>query len=73
MRRQRTLMIAGPTVLVAILVSLIGFASMHASSASGHESDGQLKHIFVIMLENHSQNSVIDDPNAPFVTSLAHT
>jgi hypothetical protein len=73
MRRQRTPMIAGPTVLVAILVSLIGFASMNASSASGHESDRQLKHIFVIMLENHSQNSVIDDPNAPFITSLAHT
>jgi hypothetical protein len=32
-----------------------------------------LDHIFVIMLENHSQSSVIDDPNAPFITSLAHT
>jgi hypothetical protein len=25
------------------------------------------------MLENHSQSSVIDDPNAPYLTSLAHT
>jgi hypothetical protein len=24
------------------------------------------------MLENHSQSSVIDDPNAPFITGLAH-
>jgi phosphatidylinositol-3-phosphatase len=32
-----------------------------------------LKHIFVIMLENHSKSSVIDDPNAPFITSLAHS
>ena len=31
------------------------------------------KHIFVIMLENHSKSSVIDDPNAPFITSLAHS
>jgi hypothetical protein len=32
-----------------------------------------LDHVFVIMLENHSQSSVIDDPNAPYITSLAHT
>ena len=31
------------------------------------------KHIFVIMLENHSQSSVIDDSNAPYITSLAHS
>ena len=30
-------------------------------------------HIFVIMLENHSKSSVIDDPNSPYLTSLAHT
>ena len=29
-------------------------------------------HIFVIMLENHSQSSVIGDSNAPYMTSLAH-
>ena len=73
MQRRRTLTIAGPAVLAAILVSLLGLASMNASPASGHGDDAQLKHIFVIMLENHSQNSVIDDPNAPFITSLAHT
>jgi phosphatidylinositol-3-phosphatase len=31
------------------------------------------KHIFVIMLENHSKSSVIDDANAPYLTQLAHT
>ncbi len=30
-----------------------------------------VQHIFVIVLENHSQQSVIGDPNAPFITSLA--
>jgi hypothetical protein len=28
--------------------------------------------VFVIMLENHSQPSVVGDPNAPFITGLAH-
>lgn len=32
-----------------------------------------VKHIFVIMLENHSQSSVIGDVNAPYITNLAHT
>jgi hypothetical protein len=32
---------------------------------------GDLQHVFVIMLENHSQQSVIGDPNAPYITSLA--
>ncbi len=51
----------------------------NASAADGHgarASHGQgpaLDHVFVIMLENHSQSSVIDDANAPFMTSLAHT
>src|SRR4051812_42719707 len=39
----------------------------HPSPAAGH-----LDRIFVLMLENHSQSSVIDDPNAPYLTSLAH-
>ncbi len=32
---------------------------------------GDVRHIFVIVLENHSQQSVIGDPNAPYITSLA--
>ena len=42
----------------------------------GHRHHGAgrvFDHIYVIMLENHSQSSVIDDPNAPYITSLAHT
>ena len=51
----------------------------NASAADGHAAGAAdrhgpaLDHVFVIMLENHSQSSVIDDPNAPFLTSLAHT
>jgi len=32
---------------------------------------GDVQHVFVIMLENHSQQGVIGDPNAPHITSLA--
>ena len=32
---------------------------------------GPRAHIFVIMLENHSQSSVIGDANAPYINSLA--
>jgi len=38
-----------------------------------HSESGKLDHIFVIMLENHSQSSVIGDVNAPFMTGLANT
>jgi hypothetical protein len=31
-----------------------------------------VKHVFLIVLENHSEQSVIGAPNAPFITSLAH-
>jgi hypothetical protein len=44
----------------------------HAAPTS-HRHGPALDHVFVIMLENHSQSSVIDDPNAPYLTSLAHT
>jgi phosphatidylinositol-3-phosphatase len=62
---------------IAALVVLVGAAAA-ATAASGRsgkaqQTDGRaFDHVFVIMLENHSQSSVIDDPNAPFITSLAH-
>ena len=63
------------------VLALVGTAlGTGASAASGdhaapqsHRHGPALDHIFVIMLENHSQSSVIDDPNAPYLTSLAHT
>jgi phosphatidylinositol-3-phosphatase len=35
-------------------------------------AQGQLDHVFIIMLENHAADHVIGDPNAPFITSLAN-
>jgi hypothetical protein len=57
--------------LAAILVAAAfakGPAKKQGPKAGGHAVD----HVFVIMLENHSYSSVIDDANAPFITSLAH-
>ena len=46
-----------------------------ASGATARDGDGgqhvQLDRAFVIVLENHSEHSVIGDPNTPFITSLA--
>ena len=54
-------------IVVTLLTSSIAFAD------GGREGLGNVKRIFVIMLENHSQSTVIGDANAPFITSLAHT
>ena len=62
----------------ALALAAAAFAT-NASAADGNAAGAAdrhgpaLDHIFVIMLENHSQSSVIDDANAPFLTSLAHT
>jgi phosphatidylinositol-3-phosphatase len=63
-------------LLVAALAT--GLAVL-AASASGDPGKGPkagghaFEHVFVIMLENHSKSSVIDDVNAPYITSLAHS
>jgi hypothetical protein len=44
-----------------------------AKPASAQTIAPAVKHIFVIMLENHSRSTVIGNPNAPFITNLAHT
>lgn len=61
---------------LAALAIVAAAATASGDSGRGHggRADGSraFDHVFVIMLENHSQSSVIDDPNAPFITSLAH-
>ncbi len=47
-------------------------APPQVSNAGGHAARA-FDHIYVIMLENHSQSSVIGDPNAPYITHLAKT
>lgn len=60
------------TAGVALVGSLLLVGGANAAAPAAAPDPGHLKHVFVIMLENHSQSSVIDDSNAPFITSLAH-
>jgi len=53
----------------ALLLPAAG-ASLAADQSGAHAA---IKRIFVIMLENHSQSTVIGDVNAPYITSLANT
>lgn len=80
---RRTKMVLACAVTAALglagAVSITGFALLPNSDSGqgnsqghGHKSQA-IDHFFVIMLENHSKNSVINDPNAPYITSLAHT
>jgi phosphatidylinositol-3-phosphatase len=68
--------------LRATLLTLVGCAALaFAPAASAHShahthhgkghARGHLEHVFVIMLENHSKNGVIGDPNTPAITALA--
>ena len=61
--------------VVVLVLALPAAAAQSTANEHGFGKDGapHLQHIFVIMLENHSQSSVIDDSNAPFITSLAHS
>jgi len=79
--RHRRLVVLALIVGALTLLVVQGGAAAHkqpAHTAKQHvKKDGNdgsaLKHVFVIMLENHSQSSVIDDVNAPYITQLAHS
>jgi hypothetical protein len=70
-RYIRMTAVAGAALLAAATLAVTNTASASPDTAD-HRGAATLDHIYVIMLENHSQSSVIDDPNAPFITSLAH-
>ncbi len=70
--RTRVAAVAAAAAGIALTVS----AAVPATAGHhprGHHHAARFDHIFVIMLENHSKSSVINDPNAPYLTSLAHT
>jgi phosphatidylinositol-3-phosphatase len=71
--RPRTKLVAALATAAVPLVVATAAAASPPHHGSAHRHGPALDHVFVIMLENHSQSSVIDDPNAPFLTSLAHT
>ena len=75
--RTRRGRIAAAASAVAMLAAASSGLAITGAAAAGtrpsdHHSGVRLDRVFVIMLENHSQQSVIGDPNAPYITSLAH-
>ncbi len=66
--------VVGATALVGAALgaqTMTADASPTPTQSTTTSSAPRLDRIFVIMLENHSQSSVIGDPNAPFLNRLA--
>jgi phosphatidylinositol-3-phosphatase len=62
------------TAVAALAAAAIAaLVTVQLAGADAHQGrpGSDVQHIFVIVLENHSQQSVIGDPNAPYITSLA--
>ena len=68
--KPKLMRLLAATVIAAAVVVPVASASA-SSSESG--ANAAVKRIFVIMLENHSQSTVIGNPNTPFINSLAQT
>lgn len=68
---MRVVRSVAPLAAVMLMLSLVapGAVAGHSAESGAHAA---INRIFVIMLENHSQSTVIGDPNAPYITSLAH-
>src|ERR1700753_459553 len=59
-------------VLVStLLLSIPAFASSENREPVPHGSVPKLDHVFVIMMENHPQQEIIGNPNAPFMNQEA--
>ena len=73
LRTSRAKAVAVTTVAVtaAALTTGLSGASGAAAPADGGSHQAQLDRAFVIVLENHSEHSVIGDANTPFISSLA--
>jgi hypothetical protein len=60
---------------LAAAIALVGAVLVPLATTTAHSpvsgANAEVKRIFVIMLENHSQSTVIGDPNAPYITGLA--
>ena len=57
-------------LVVALLAALAAFAAT-ASQADASRVP-RLKHVWVFVLENHSYDEIIDNPDVPYLNHLAH-
>jgi phosphatidylinositol-3-phosphatase len=71
--RSAGLVAVALALATAVAASLAQGAGTPKQGPAGRGGAGDVQHVFVIVLENHSRQGVIDDPNAPYISSLAHT
>src|SRR5258708_16124374 len=75
LKTKRAMLIAAASTTALAAALSTGLAATSAAAAGQHPAGGnqgvRLDRVFIIVLENHSEKSVIGDPNAPFITSLA--
>jgi hypothetical protein len=69
-RVSRVARLGAVTAMAAALLVPTATVAAHSPKSRGHST---VRRIFVIMLENHSQSTVIGDPNAPFINKLVNT
>ena len=61
---------------ISLVLGLLGMALTSTAFANeGPVPKGihHLDHVFVIMMENTSYGQIINNPNAPFINSMAHS
>jgi hypothetical protein len=73
-KRAKVLAVGAAAGIAAALT--VGLSAPSGATATASRDQGGDQHVvldraFIIVLENHSQQSVIGDANAPFITSLA--
>jgi hypothetical protein len=70
-RRAKIMAATSALTVAAALTTGLMATSAVAAGHQRHDVGVRLDRVFIIMLENHSEHSVIGDPNNPFITSLA--
>jgi hypothetical protein len=66
--RSKLLRLLAASALATAVMIPVASASANSGDSGANAA---VKRIFVIMLENHSQSTVIGNPNTPFINSLA--
>jgi hypothetical protein len=73
-RRTKWIAVASAAAFsVALSGVLVATTAADQDGGGGYGHGVNLDRVYVIMLENHGLNSVIGDPSAPYITSLAQT
>jgi len=71
MRRRRLLALTVSLLAAAVTIAMVTTSS--SAGASGAGNVGSFKHVFVIMMENTGSDSLLGNPNAPWINQAVQT